>query len=78
MKTETEKEKLANIWKKKISFGGEEKWRRKGRIIFGEGKESKYLDEENIFFVEGKKNGEGKGGKYFEKENAFFVDKEKE
>ena len=57
----TEEEKLANIWRKKISClwrrrklekeREENIWRRKGRKIFGEGKGGKYLErerEENI------------------------------
>ena len=35
--------------------------------------EGKYLEKENIFFVEEKKNGEGKGGKYLERENVTMV-----
>ena len=61
----TEKEKLANTWKKKIfclwrrrkmeKEREDDIWRRKGREIFGEGK---YL-----FFVE-KRSRERKYGKY--------------
>ena len=35
--------------------GGEEKWRRKRKKIFDEGKGGKYLEKENIFIVEGRK-----------------------
>ena len=35
--------------------------------------EGKYLEKENIFFVEEKKNGEGKGGKYLERGNVTMA-----
>ena len=37
-----------------------------------EGQGGRYLEEENIFFAEEKKNREGKGGKYLGEENNFF------
>ena len=43
-----------------LEGGGEEERRRKGRKIFGEGK---YLEKENIWSAEEKKNRIGKGGK---------------
>ena len=45
---------------KYLEGGGEEERRRKGRKIFGEGK---YLEKENIWSAEEKKNKIGKGGK---------------
>ena len=60
MKSKTKKEKEDSVWRRKISIlGGEEN---------GEGKVGKYLEKENILFVEEKKNGEGKGRKYLTKE----------
>ena len=53
------------------------------RIIFflvaekKDGEGGKYLEKENIFFVEEKKTGERKGGKYLEKDNIFFVEERK-
>ena len=40
----------------------------------------KYLEKENIFFVEEKRNKEEKGGKHLEKENICLwrIEKEKE
>ena len=55
--------------KEKLFFcAEEEKWRRKMRNIFGEGK---------YIIFGGEKNWEGKGGKYLEKENLYFLAKKK-
>ena len=48
--------------------GGEQEQRRKG---------GKYLERENIWPPEEKKNREGKGGKYLEKENIWFLEEKK-
>ena len=43
-----------------------------------EGQEGKYLEEENIFLAEEKKNREGKGGKHLVvKENIFLSEEKK-
>ena len=38
----------------------------------GEEKEGKYLEKENIFFLEEKKTTEGKGGKYLEEISQVY------
>ena len=40
-------------------------------------KERKYLDTENIWSTEEKKNEEGKGGKHLEKENICSAEEKK-
>ena len=42
-----------------------------------EGQGGRYLEEENIFFAEEKKNREGKGGRYLEQENTFLAEVKK-
>ena len=54
-----EKKKEANVWKREIFFWAGVR---------------KYLEKENIFLAEVKKNREGKGGKYLEKKNMFFAE----
>ena len=42
-----------------------------------EGKGGKYLEKENILFVEERKNGEEKGGEHLKRKMCFFVEEKK-